>query len=344
MKKLLYLILISLFMVSCSNNELTKEEAKKIIEQYYQLPFQTKIAIDKRYEDYGWPPEKYRQLSNMGLIILKETNTSIFVKTFEISVTENAREYWLQNGVLNQAPEGNQLIIVFKGYLVELKDLSVSSKAKENTAEAEVILGISNISPIQEVFSPLESTEIKQTIYFKLYNDGWKVVEDGNSKKLFNPISAPQHWAGGWQINFDNSPLDFISREEITRMQQEAADLAAKKIRIEELKKISRIPTKTIATFHDVGWEGRPKSGETLITDVGVDVAGSPYDSHNQFWFDAFPEEPKISDSGNTFDVYLRDSHFYKIRFLDKSERDRFYQALIKARKEWRAKFHEILE
>lgn len=206
MKKLLYLILIPLFLISCSNNELTKEEAKKIIAQHFQLPFQTKIAINKKYDDYGWPPEKYRQLVNMGLISIHELR-SFITRRYEISLTEKTREYWLQNGILNQAPEGNQSIIVFKGYEIDVKNVSVASNAVEKTAEAEIILEISNISPIQQIFSPLESTEIKKTIKLKLFDSGWKIVEDENSKRLFQPISAPQHWAGGWKITFDNTPI-----------------------------------------------------------------------------------------------------------------------------------------
>lgn len=207
MKKIFpILLLISLLISACGSKELKKEEAKKIISEYYQLPFQTKIAIDASYKDYGWAPEKYRQLSNQGIITLTKTGGSIFFDRYQASVTESGKKYWLQNGTMKTIDEKIRLLI-FKGYLIEIKDLSISSNAKQNRAEAQIILNKSDISPIQDIFDPLKEIEIKKSIYFKLFDDGWKIVEDNNSKQLFQSIVAPLHWAGGGQIIFDKTPL-----------------------------------------------------------------------------------------------------------------------------------------
>lgn len=215
MKKLFPLFLISLFPLfinSCSNNELRNEEAKKIISEYYHFPFQTKIAIDILYDSYGWPPEKYNQLVNQGLITIKPRNSGFMSSRFQAIATENARQYWIQNATM-ETSQGKVWLLIFKGYRIDLTSVSISSNAKENKAEAEVVLAISDISPIQNIFSPLKQTEIKGTINFKLYDDGWKVVEDENSKRLFQPIVVPLHWAEKGQIIFDNTPL-FIAQPE----------------------------------------------------------------------------------------------------------------------------------
>ena len=126
-------LLISLLISACGSKELKKDEAKKIISEYYQLPFQTKIAIDASYEDYGWPPEKYKKLASQGLITIQKGWEGNFIHPaeFKAIVTESGRKYWLQNGTMKTMDEKIRLL-VFKGYLIEIKDLSVSSNAKEN--------------------------------------------------------------------------------------------------------------------------------------------------------------------------------------------------------------------
>ena len=178
------------------------------------MPFQTKIAIDVIYEDYGWPPAKYQQLVNQGLITLKQYCPQCWGhKKFQAIATENARQYWIQNGTLSTNMDKQVYLLVFKGYRIDIKDVSISSNAKENKAEAEIILSMSDISPIQNIFSPLKETEIKKTLNFKLFDDGWKIVEDENSKQLFKSIIVPLHWADNSKITFDNTPL-FIAQPE----------------------------------------------------------------------------------------------------------------------------------
>lgn len=230
MRTKLSLMLACVFLGSCSN-ELTRDEARLIISQHYQMPRQTTIVIDKRFDNHGWPIEKYRELENMGLISVRELGSNFFGTRYEMSLAENARQYWLRNGVLETA-EGNELIIAFRGYQVDVGDVSVSSNARENAAQAEVTLRFSNISPVQQVFDPLRSNEARSTVHFTLYDDGWRIVEDENSERLIKPTSAPQHWAGGWSITYNSTPIDITrvasSRNgaSTTTRAQTTADLA----------------------------------------------------------------------------------------------------------------------
>lgn len=201
------LFIISLAINSCSKRELGNEEAAKLISQYYQLPFQTRIAIDINYDGYGWPPEKYQQLANQGFINIIPKNSNFLMKRFHASATEKIRQYWIQDATM-ETNEGRVWLFVFKGYKIDIKDVNVSSIAKDNKAEAEVVMTISDISPIQNIFSPPKQTEIKGTINFKLYENGWKIVEDNNSKALFQPIEVPLHWAGYGEIIYNNSSLE----------------------------------------------------------------------------------------------------------------------------------------
>lgn len=349
MKKIFYLMLIPLLFSSCSRKELTKDEALKIISQYYHLPSQTEIAIDKIYDDYGWPPQRYNQLAQMGIFYLKESTASIYYKRFEMSLTEKGKKYWVSNGIMNDPSSGRIRMIIFKGYLQDIKDISISSNTNENTAKVELILKIYNVSPIQEIFSPLQTMEIKKTINFKLFNDGWKILEDVNSKNLITTIVTPLHWMGGWRITYDNSPIDFISSKEINNIRQ-ANERAARKIeRIKKLKDISKNPTRTIDTFQDINhFTGQPRYRATILTDVGVDMVGSNYDSGFNLWFGELKgKQPYLTTftqtamGWNAPCVSFGESGPYVV-FKDKSERDRFYKALTKALSEWRSKYWEV--
>jgi len=258
---LLSLTIVLLLFLSCDSSgiNLGNGEARKLILQYYHLPLNIRLAIDRRYDNYGWPPEKYRQLSQAGLSLINEIKGSIYTKTFEITLTEKAREYWLQNGILS-APEGNKVIIVLKGYLLKLKDVNVSTNSKENTAEAKITLSISNISPFQQIFSPLVSNVITATINFKHYNNGWQIVENSDSKKIFQSINAPQHWAGGWRINFDDSPIP-IEDPEISKERERA--------KIEKEQRDKEILTRFKEIGNDLLYD--TKTGFTWLTAPIVD-------------------------------------------------------------------------
>ena len=66
--KVLNLLSVTIFfllLLSCDSigSNLGNGEARKLILQYYHLPLNIRLAIDKQYDNYGWPPEKYRQLA-----------------------------------------------------------------------------------------------------------------------------------------------------------------------------------------------------------------------------------------------------------------------------------------
>ncbi len=347
MKKLFYILIIPLLFSSCGKKELSKDGASKIISQYYHLPFQTKIAVDKVCDDYGWPPQKYNQLAHMGILYLTKSQGSIYYNSLNVQLTEEGQKYWLSNGIMNDPTKGGINMLIFKGYLVDIEDLHVSSNPGENTAEAEVTLKMYNSSPIQEIFDPLKANEIKKTVHFKLFNNGWEIIEDQESKNFVVPIVAPLHWMGGWSITYDNSSPDVITNQEINNISVANEQAAVEKAHLEQLRETSKIVTKTIGQYQNVDrFIGRPKSPEVTLTDVGIKMDSGPIDQHPNIWFGSILTKPQISKFTQTaFDWSALCIYFNvdsEIVFKDTSECYRFYNALLQALSEWRAKYGEV--
>lgn len=295
MNKILLLILNLTIICSCEGQELKKDGAIKIISKYYQLPFQTKIAIDAEYEDYGWPPEKYQQLLNEGLIMLFEQQGSIFHKRYQAIATEKARQYWIQNGSM-ETIDGKVSLIIFKGYKIDIQSISISSLARENKAEAEVVLTISDVSPFQIIFSPLKQAEIRKTLNFKLFDDGWKIVEDENSMNLFKTIIAPLHWAAGGQIIFDNSPLNIATPQPTEGMRNE--EIALNKYINDN--KITTIPTPSgIYIIQTAPGQGIKIENGSMVK---LQFVVSTVDG-KQIWSSKVRSEPPVFQYGQKFDT-----------------------------------------
>ena len=71
--------------------------------------------------------------------------------------------------------------------------MTILSNAKEKSAEATVNFVISDISPIQQILSPVENLAFHITVNFKLYDDGWKIVDNEQSHLNINWIDNPLH-------------------------------------------------------------------------------------------------------------------------------------------------------
>ena len=199
----LYFALFALFFISCTNKELTKEKAMPLIASYYGLndtnsvpSRQTQIAIDKKIDNYGWPPEKYKQLQQQGIISINFETGGLLYNRIVATVTENGNKYLQGTRILQTQTDGNKEQYMFKGYKFSIINISISSNAKEKNAEAVVNFVISDITPIQQIFSPVKKTELNSTVYFKLYDDGWKIVDNAQSYLPINLIDNPLHWAG----------------------------------------------------------------------------------------------------------------------------------------------------
>lgn len=214
MKKLFNLLfLFPVFLYSCKQNELTKEQAFPLIASYYgfsinnatnktipsqginEAYFETQIAIDQRIDDYGWPPQKYELLQKKGIIDVYYEQRGFLGGVFVASVGKLGNKYFINSRTWDTPVEGRISQFIFKGYRININDVNISSNARDKSAMAEVTFSISDISPIQEIVSPLKSNFLKSTVYFKLFDKGWQVIDDQKSHIKINKIDNPLHWA-----------------------------------------------------------------------------------------------------------------------------------------------------
>jgi len=193
MRNILSVFILSSIFISCSN-ELKKEEAIKLVSEYYHLPVQTEIAVDERYDDYGWPPEKYKKLEEQGLIS-QSVYINYFGKRYTISTTEKGQKFYTRTEKIFDPASGKDINqFYFIGYKVDIKELQISENSSNDITEAEVILKIYDISPFQEIFNPISSSEIKKKINFKFSDNTWKIVDGESSGNLVKKVDNPMHW------------------------------------------------------------------------------------------------------------------------------------------------------
>lgn len=210
-----------IFLTSCTNNELTKETAMPLVAKYYGLgdsllennakdkntseaqlanpSFHTQIAIDMQFKDIGWMPGKYNDLAQQGIINLQYSPPTGWTNLhgyYNASIAEKGKKYYVNNRNWQTSTDGNKEQLVFTGYVVSISNLSVSSNAKEKTAIAQVDFSISEISPIQQLFSPLKTTSFNRSVYFRLFDDGWKIEDTEKSHINIKSIDNPCHWMG----------------------------------------------------------------------------------------------------------------------------------------------------
>ena len=211
-------ICLSIFIISCSN-ELSPNRAFKICEVYVkqnipELPtsanpngfkniaggdeidnffIYTFIAIDQTlHSNYGWAFDKYQQLRDQGLITLTSLNYggSTYLK---VMLTDKGRDYYVDE--INYISNVNMRQFVFYSCRIECNRVDISSTAKDKKAKAEFEFRITKISPIKEVFDRPKEWIKRIDVNFELYDNGWKIVDDANAKKLlqFRYYENPMH-------------------------------------------------------------------------------------------------------------------------------------------------------
>lgn len=215
MKNLFNLLLsFFVFLCCCKQNELTKVQAFPLIASYYgfsinnaidkkgsssqgptEAYLETQIAIDQKIDDYGWPPQKYELLQKKGIIDVYYEQRGFLGGVFVASVGNLGNKYFINTRTWDTPVDGRISQLVFKGYRINITDVNISSSSKDKSAMAEVTFSISDISPIQEIVSPLKSNILKSTVYFKLFDKGWQVIDDQKSHIKINKIDNPLHWA-----------------------------------------------------------------------------------------------------------------------------------------------------
>jgi hypothetical protein len=173
MKKLAILLTITYLMVAgCSSkNELTREEAFRLIQQDKNYP----KAID--YDLYCGDPKYARKaidagLDTQGLVTVQRTQKLGEVGNPLIHFTDKAKPYLLPTPSNDQS-SNIQKVKVAEEDLVEVTGINTGTSGKD--AVVEYTTAYRDLTP----FSVLMATNFKQQATrkanFALYDDGWKL-------------------------------------------------------------------------------------------------------------------------------------------------------------------------
>jgi hypothetical protein len=174
MKKLTLLFVLSLMIVGCSSKEeLTREEAFRIIQQGRNYP----RVID--YEFYCGDPIYAKKaidagLDAQGLVTVQRTQKLEEVGNPLIRFTDKAKPYLLPTAPGDQSSNIQKVKLADED-LVEVTGVNTGSSGKE--AVVEYTTAFKNLTP----FAGLATMDFKQLAVRKanivLYDDGWRMVK-----------------------------------------------------------------------------------------------------------------------------------------------------------------------
>lgn len=187
----LLLIGITILLINGCSNNLSREEACKIIVKKYDLPQKKIVEIRKKYYKsqegdkgiFGMPyiavmnhDYDYSNFKNMlvaleskGLITISETTTyseHIHFTWATVNLTDEGRKYFSGE---------NDEVYKLKSADIEMGEITgIIERDKSNSSEVNYTLNIKNITPFGEAFNINAETINKRTTFSK-YDDGWRM-------------------------------------------------------------------------------------------------------------------------------------------------------------------------
>jgi len=178
MKKVLLILIIIPFFISCSG-KLTRSKAKKqIIEVYkYPKPVTREITIyDNTFGKSGTVYE-LKKFKKLGLLDYTDTGNYRRRGSVRATLTEKGKKYYIRDARSNSMEKN---IIVKVAELHFDKVTGIKFNNEKNTAYVEYEVRQTNITPFGQVknilrFKDIEDKVIKKTAYFEKFDDGWRI-------------------------------------------------------------------------------------------------------------------------------------------------------------------------
>jgi len=169
--RILLAILFSAFCsISCSTNELTREEAAQILKQgfpkpyefelYMTVPEQAKLALDSDLDEKGYMTiQRLQKFEDIG-------------KPF-IYFTDKAKPYLLETSE-EDVKKGIQRVKLADEEFGEITGLKINGD--EKTAIVEYTTTLKNLTPFVELMPrKIKKTTATNKAKFSLYDDGWRL-------------------------------------------------------------------------------------------------------------------------------------------------------------------------
>jgi hypothetical protein len=313
------LLFVLILFCSCSK-DLSRDQSISLINvfpEFVQLgnsPFANSNGLLSGYEQGFW--DQYGNISNYG--------TKFFA-----------------NGLINGRIYLKQPVKPKVISITGIKDAASSNGGRQKgIKEVQFQWEYTDVEGVAKRFIVRGGTGVA---YAQLYDDGWRIerIATRQNDQIF--LLSPSELAD----------IDKDRQKEMERRVAEANRIAEESRKFQELQEKrallieqSKTPTKTIGSFTDVNYDdGKPRSRKTIITDVNLDMMDQA-DQGRLVWFGDIKDEPSMSGyrqtafGWNGYRVVIKDP--IMVIFKSESECNLFYQTLVKAIADWKAKYQEL--
>lgn len=190
--------IIALFMFSCSN-ELTRQEAEKVIKQNKNLPYyevreftftQTKRFVGRHPRKEPWYDESYIKVSDIKPQPKRNQLFESLVKagliTYEMKIDRIKafdpckNEVWVEGKVHHIAGPTDRTLVILGNQVVvstiEFGEITGIVERKEfNIAEVQYTLVRKNVTPFGKLVFKLNEKIMPRNVTFTRYDDGWRI-------------------------------------------------------------------------------------------------------------------------------------------------------------------------
>ncbi len=180
-------LIISFFIFSCNNSELSRSTAEKLIKEKIQYPkdlefvkFYTVKGIGNDFQ-YAEKMQLYREqlekFQSEGLITF-HTNSIVregtSVTDFIVDFTSNGKQYLVGSPGIDNENGYNQSVYVKVGFLDFGEITGIVTRPGVNITEVNYTEKVKDITPFGKVFNTQQETFNRQATFTK-FDDGWRI-------------------------------------------------------------------------------------------------------------------------------------------------------------------------
>ncbi|RBL91685.1 hypothetical protein [Chitinophaga flava] len=169
--KTLSIIVLALFLVSCSSKNLTRGKAAELIQPKYPRNIDWPIFTTDPKDVIKFLPTK---LEEEGYVIIKEKIVEGGWRRPYIFFTDKSKSYLLETPEYDRS-SGIQRVKVAEQYFSEITGVRMVKDGQKAIVEYSVIN--KNVTPFAQVSAlkivPTENCKA----YFALYDDGWRLID-----------------------------------------------------------------------------------------------------------------------------------------------------------------------
>jgi hypothetical protein len=179
-------LLISIFIFSCSSNELSRAKAEQLIKEKVQYPKDLQFVKCYTVKGYGNGPqyaekmqlykEQLEKLQSEGLITFHSDNSHPEYTDFIVDFTDKGKQYLAGTPGRDDENGNNQSVFVKVGFLDFDKITGIVARPGFNITEVNYTEKVKDITPFGKVFNIPQEIFSRQATFTK-FDDGWRITQ-----------------------------------------------------------------------------------------------------------------------------------------------------------------------